>query len=99
MLLGQLLLEAWHFGAAKQDDLLYTVVVNRDAAGHELFLIQTMETWPAQVPRAIRVMAFGAARIVNAASGSLLRRQSKLGVSLAWLGIAAKAGRNDQNKE
>jgi hypothetical protein len=53
-----------------------------------LLLEKPMQTRPTEAASAVSEVAIGAARIIDATSGGLLRIQSKLGVGLSRLGTA-----------
>src|SRR5271157_3290167 len=98
LLRRQLLLEAWHLGAAEQDDVGYAIVVRRHAIFHVRPLEQPSQAGAAQVALAVGVVAFSAARIVNPAPVGLLRVEPKFCVRLARLGVAGGKDRDrDEN--
>src|SRR5271169_2015372 len=86
----QLVLEARHLGASHLDDVDHTLIIRRDSAGHELFLEQPMQAWPAQITRAIRIVTFGAARVIYATPPRLLWSEAEFSVGFARLSLASK---------
>src|ERR1019366_9629196 len=75
LLLGQLLLEGRHLGAAQEDDVGDPVVIGGNAVLHEWLFEQPVQAGCAQVMCTVGVMAFGATRVVNAPALRLLRSQ------------------------
>ena len=88
LLWRQLLLEARHFGAAKQDDIGDAIIVRRDAVFHERMLEQAGKARAAEVALAVGIVTFGAAGIVNPPPGGLLWIEPEFCVRLARLGAA-----------
>ena len=92
---GELVLKARHLGAPHLDDVDHSLIVGWDAARHVLLLEEAVETWPAQVTRAVSIMAFGTASVVDAPAACLLWVQAQLCV--AFLRLCLAAGESRQN--
>ena len=88
LLWRQLLLEARHFGAAKQDDVGDTIIVGGYAVFHQRMLEQAGKARAAEVALAVGIVTFGAAGIVNPPPGGLLRIEPEFCVRLARFGAA-----------
>ena len=99
LLLRELVLEAGHLGTAEQDDIQHTIIVGRNAAGHELFLEKPVQAGSAQVAGGVRIVALGAARVIDPAARRLLGIKSELGVGFARLNVTGAKGKDKDKTE
>lgn len=100
LLLIQGLAERWHFVAAQSNDVGHAVIICRQTAQPQIFMLEySLQTGPFFAARRIRFMAAIAVLIIDSTSGCLLGIQSKFRIGFTPFDVATQRGCQSQRKQ